>query len=91
MSDEMVKVEKMNSFVPAAFESGDLELRCDESAVVIYGTPHGLARLAESCMKLAQLPGVKSEHYHLEDYKLLTSKSLRATVAVFPNPGDRVT
>jgi hypothetical protein len=78
------------SFTPPTFETGDLELRCDEGEVMIYGTPHGLARLAELCMKLSQLPDVETtEHYHLEDYELLTTKSLRGALAVFHNQTEK--
>ena len=76
----------MKPFTPPTFEAGELELRCDDREVMIYGTPQGLVRLAELCMKLAKLPAVETtEHYHLEDYELLTSGSLRGVLAVFNN------
>lgn len=79
----------MKSFKLPTFESGDLELRFDEGEVMLYGTPRGMARLAELCMKLAQIPNAEvTKHYHLEDYDLLTGKSLRGTLAVFQHPPE---
>jgi len=76
----------MVRFVRPTFKTGELEFQCDGEEVSIHGTPIGLARLAELCMKLAQIPETKdTEHYHLEDYELLTSESLRGALAVFHN------
>jgi hypothetical protein len=63
-----------------------VELRYDGEEVTIYGTPHGLSRLAEMCITLAR-ESQASEHLHLEDYQILTPSSLRGVIAVF---GDAV-
>lgn len=72
----------MEPFVDPSFESGDLELRVADGEVAIYGTPSGLMRLASLCVTLAQ--GAEStDHCHLDDYALLTPRSLRGVIAVF--------
>jgi hypothetical protein len=77
----------MTSFRKPIFETGVLELRCERDEVSIYGTEIGLRRLAEICIKLTEHhPDSATEHFHLEDYELLTDDSLRGTIAVFREP-----
>ena len=65
------------------FRNGDLELRCGEGEIIVYGTPNGLRRLAKLCNALSDLGKDKeNEHIHLEDYELLTTESFRGTIAV---------
>jgi hypothetical protein len=72
----------MATFIPPSFGTGELELRYGDGEVAIYGTPQGLEKLAEFCLKLARSP--KANHIHLEDYQVLTTESLQGAVAVFP-------
>ncbi len=74
----------MKNFKKPVFEDGSVEFRIDNDEVSVYGTKDGLTRLSELCHKLAlKCPVGGTEHVHLEDYELLTSSSLRATLAVF--------
>ena len=77
----------MKSFRVPVFDGGSVEFRCADGEVSIYGTGTGLRKLAELCLKLTELrPNSPTEHFHLEDYQLLTNDSLRATIAVFREP-----
>jgi hypothetical protein len=71
----------MNKFVSPNFENGDLEIRFENDTVCIYGTTVGLERLAEMCYKLIKKG--KEDHIHLEDYALLTEKSVPTVIAIF--------
>jgi hypothetical protein len=89
MLDPQARTEiiTMNSFTPPSFESGDVELRFENGEVMVYGTPRGLTRLADFCLRLAKdvdLDDARgTEHIHLKDYQLLSTCSLRGTIAVF--------
>jgi len=51
---------------------------------MIYGTSDGLKRLARLCSELSNgRSEADTDHIHLEDYELLTARSLRGTIAVF--------
>lgn len=71
----------MAKFIKPDFTKNSLELRCENSEVCIYGTKDGLKRLAEMILQLIDKP--KQGHIHLEDYDLLTKKSLNGAVAIF--------
>ena len=77
----------MNAFTAPSFESGEVEFRCENGEVMVYGTPHGMTRFADFCLRLAKDVDADdahgTEHIHLEDYQLLTNCSLRGTIAVF--------
>ena len=76
----------MARFIPADFTTGSLELRYDNESeeIIIYGTAEGMKRLAEICLGLAdRLKKKTNDHTHLEDMDLLTSASIRGTVAAF--------
>lgn len=74
----------MKQFRQPNFENSAIELRCEHGEVSIYGTEDGLRRLADLCLKLAEFhPESSTEHFHIEDYELLTEESLRGTLAVF--------
>ncbi len=73
----------MKNFSQPSFSQGELELRCEVNEVAIYATQSGLSKLAELCAALAQKKVFESEHIHLEDYELLTPKSLKGVIAVF--------
>jgi hypothetical protein len=74
----------MARFVAPEFKTGTVEIRAESDEVAIYGTREGLLRLATLCTELAtkEIKG-NADHIHLEDFELLTTKSRRATVAVF--------
>ncbi len=77
----------MKPYRQPVFENRGIELRYDDGEVSIYGTEDGLRRLADLCLKLAGYrPNSATEHFHLEDYELLTKDSLRGTIAVFREP-----
>lgn len=71
----------MARFTQPTFQDGEIELRVTQGEVCICGTPKGLVRLAELCAMLAAKAA--PQHLHLEDRELLTSQSLRGTIAVF--------
>jgi hypothetical protein len=73
-----------NEFVKPQFDSGSLELRCEDDCVCIYGTSEGLRELAKLCLSLAD--GEKERHIHLEDYVMLTRQSRACAIAVFDRP-----
>jgi hypothetical protein len=67
--------------------AAQLEFRCSNDEVALYGTREGLMRLAQLCTEVANGPTQNgSAHLHLEDSDLLTPKSLRAVIAVFDEP-----
>jgi hypothetical protein len=81
----------MSAFIPPSFDTGQLELRYDDGEVVIYGTPEGLSRLSELCLKLARQSASKqTDHIHLEDYQFLTNASRPGVVGVFPIPHSQI-
>ncbi|MFH0856101.1 MAG: hypothetical protein V1869_06330 [Candidatus Omnitrophota bacterium] len=71
----------MSKFIKPDFIERHLELRYENNEVCIYGTQEGLKKLSELILKLADNP--KQGHIHLEDYQLLTDKSLIGVVAIF--------
>ncbi len=74
----------MTAFRRPDFQSGSIQIRHEDGEVSIYGTADGLRRLADLCLRLvAYHPGAANEHFHLEDYDLLTKDSLRGTLTVF--------
>ena len=70
-----------NQFVPPDFAVGDIELRFQEDEICIYASDNGLKKLIEFCQMLLDNP--QKGHLHLEDYKVLTSDSLRGVMATF--------
>jgi len=63
------------------FSSKDVELRYENGIICIYGTPHGLKKIAEFCKKLIDNPSLG--HIHLEDYGILTKESEQGVIAIF--------
>lgn len=70
-------------FIPPVFDTGIVELRCEDNEVSIYGTAEGLTKLAGLMMRLVDNP--REGHIHLEDYEILTGASLIGALAIF-NP-----
>ena len=68
-------------FEKPVFGERTVEFRYDNGEICIYGTPEGLKKVAELILNLAN--GKNNTHIHLEDYELLTEKSLAASIAVF--------
>jgi hypothetical protein len=74
----------VKKFVRPLFDGKSVELRYTDGEVCIYGTPEGLTKLSDLCLRLAGLPPDQgTDHTHLEDYDILTADSLRGTIAVF--------
>lgn len=73
--------DRMSKFIKPDFKEKHLELRCENNEVYIYGTQEGLKKLSELILKLIGNPN--QGHVHLEDYQLLTDKSLIGVLAVF--------
>ena len=73
----------MPKFVKPDFSEKCLELRCENNEVSIYGTNGGLKRLSDLILELLEKP--RQGHIHLEDYELLTDKSLIGAIAIFDN------
>lgn len=71
----------MNKFVKPDFTKKSLELRYENNELCIYGTEEGLKRLSDLILNLINKP--KQSHIHLEDYELLTDKSLIGAIAIF--------
>jgi len=65
------------------FVNGEIELRLEEDEVCIYASEKGLSKLIEFCTLLINKQS--QGHIHLEDYEILTSDSLRGTIAIFPS------
>ena len=63
------------------FNEGDIELRFENDVVCIYGTAAGLKILSDFCLDLIKKP--RTGHIHLEDYEILTKKSLIGALAIF--------
>ena len=80
----MVEEKYMSKrFIRPVFDTGVVELRCENDEVCIYGTPEGLTKLGGLIMRLVDNP--REGHVHLEDYEILTDRSLIGAVAIF-NP-----
>lgn len=75
-----MKVE--NTFTAPDFSKSDLELKCINGEVLIYGNRKGIETLANLCLEL--LKKASKEHVHLEDYQVLTETSLKGVLAIFP-------
>jgi ABC-type histidine transport system ATPase subunit len=73
-------------FVKPDFSKKSVELRFENNEVCVYGTKEGLQRLLRLINDLIDNP--KKGHIHLEDYELLTEKSLIGAVAVFDKEGN---
>jgi hypothetical protein len=84
-ASSLVEVVDMPTFVVPDFGSHDLEIRCTDGSVEIYGTRRGLSCLAELCLRLTNSRSGDTDHIHLEDYELLTKSSPPVAVAVFPS------
>ena len=68
-------------FLHPDFSDGDIEFRIEEGDICIYTTDTGLAKIISFCESLRD---AKSEgHIHLEDYGVLTKKSLKGVLAKF--------
>ena len=59
-----------------------LEFRCDSSTVYIQGTAEGLIWFAQKCFVLADAG--RRQHFHLDDYYVLTSNSKSAVLEFLP-------
>jgi len=68
-------------FDPPSFSDGTMEIRVVDDEVCIYATSDGLRVLVSLCEVLLRQP--KKGHLHLEDFSVLTSESLRCTLAIF--------
>ena len=77
---EMV-VGMADKFLKPDFSSGDIELRVEDGEVCIYATDEGLDRIAafRNTLKKSEL----NDHCHLEDYSVLTERSLKGVIAKF--------
>ena len=74
----------MSKFKNPKFGDKCIELRFEHGEVCIYANRAGLKHLAAFCAQLdGKLQTGLSEHIHLEDMQVLTSESLRGTIAVF--------
>lgn len=74
-------MNESNKFISPDFTERTLELRYENEIVCIYGTKEGLKRLSNLVLELIENP--KRGHIHLEDYEILTKKSLTGVIAVF--------
>lgn len=79
--DMVEKGEIMSQFITPSFNDKFLEFKFENNEVCIYGTKEGLLKLSSLIEELANNP--QKKHIHLEDYELLTDKSLQAVVAIF--------
>ena len=70
-------------FIKPEFSKGNLEFRVENDEVSIYGNTEGLTWLAQKCLVLVDRK--KQQHLHLEEYHVLTPKSNRAVIALFPD------
>ena len=74
----------MKKFIRPVFDHKCIEFRYTDEEVCIYGTRKGLKKLSDLCLQLVHCEQtLKTEHIHLEDYEVLTSNSLRGTIALF--------
>ncbi len=76
----------MSKFVKPDFSEKSVELRCENKEVCIYGTKEGLQKLSDLILDLISKP--ERGHIHLEDYALLTKKSLIGAIAIFDREGN---
>lgn len=63
-------------------KSRDIEIRCEDGAVIILATEHGLRRIIANC-KLLMENSPDVQHQHLESQGLLTKESLKCTIRMF--------
>ena len=70
-----------DTFLRPDFSNGDIELRIEDDNVCIYATDAGLGKIISFCESLMEAKG--NEHIHLEDYAILTEKSLKGVIARF--------
>ncbi len=68
-------------FKKPIFKDKNLELRYENNEICIYATKEGLKKLSDLILNLIANP--KQGHIHLEDYEMLTDKSLIGAVAIF--------
>ena len=68
-------------FKAPEFRDKHIELRVEDDEVCIYATDVGLKKLMDFCKMLLDNP--EKGHLHLEDYEVLTSNSLKGTIAIF--------
>lgn len=61
------------------FASGSIEFQSHGEEVCIYANDEGLRRLISMCSRLLE-KGIE-DHVHLEDFELLTTKSLKGVIA----------
>ena len=71
----------MQEFKKPDFRNRSLELRVENNEICIYGTKDGLHILMKLIQALIDKP--QKGHVHLEDYELLTEKSLVGVVGIF--------
>lgn len=76
----------MSNFIKPDFREKSLELRYENNEVCIYGTEEGLRKLSNLIMNLIEKS--YQGHIHLEDYEILTDKSLIGAVAIFDKEGN---
>lgn len=67
------------------FSEFDLELSIVDEEIRIFGNRRGIEKLSALCIEL--LNKSSDEHVHLEDYQLLTEKSLKGVIALFQKQG----
>lgn len=70
-----------NKFREPILNDKSLELRYENNVVCIYGTQDGLKKLSDLILDLIKNPG--QQHIHIEDYQILTKKSLNGAIAIF--------
>jgi hypothetical protein len=70
----------MEQFIRPDLSQQSLEVRIDKEGIVIYGTPTGLAKLAQLCIQLSKESELN--HIHLSDYDLTTPQSVSAVIGV---------
>ncbi len=76
----------MSIFVKPNFKDKSLELRYENNEICIYGTEEGLRKLGNLILNLIERP--KQGHIHLEDYEILTDRSLIGALAIFDKEGN---
>lgn len=70
-----------NKFIEPIFNDKSLELRYENNVVCMYGTSDGLKKLSDLILDLIKNP--EQQHIHIEDYQILTKKSLKGAIAIF--------
>ncbi len=68
-------------FIYPDFSRKDIEVRCEDNTVCIYGTANGLKKIIYLCELLIENP--EASHQHLESHGVLTDKSLKCAIAIF--------